>query len=172
MCYVNSPIISTLHSTDMNSSLFKLCLLTVCLVVVSARLYDRWGEPINNQPREDASTQQDFFRDWVQHRRSCKEKWSPCSSSTECCNTGCGMTLDRTAKAQCQICSYDAGRGHKVCWYPWMTSWAKRTFHLKSLVCSDDVGVSSSFFNLESFFSVTLKRFYFCVFVTCLTCKS
>ena len=52
------------------------------------------------------------------HRRGdCKEKGEVCSSSSECCNTGCAYKDQaKTERYQCQICS--SSGGEKTCFYP------------------------------------------------------
>ncbi|KAL9950909.1 hypothetical protein ACROYT_G043481 [Oculina patagonica] len=89
-------------NTDMKYSLLLVCLLTICVIaLVSARDDDQYYEP-------------DVFRKWVLSRRGCKEKGEECSSSSECCNTGCPSDFNGV-KYQCQICSFDGHR--RTCYY-------------------------------------------------------
>ena len=73
------------------------------------------------------------------HRRGdCKEKGEVCSSSSECCNTGCAYKDQaKTERYQCQICSSYAGE--KTCYYPWvkpeyLETWKHGVYRFSSLV--------------------------------------
>ena len=88
--------------------LVVLCFLSVTLVS-GYRLHERLDRgPFNPlQARWE-----------LPHRRGdCKEKGEVCSSSSECCNTGCAYKDQaKTERYQCQICS--SYGGEKTCYYP------------------------------------------------------
>lgn len=100
----------------MNTSLFTVCLLTFCLVVVSARFYPRRKRPLNDAP--------DFIREYY-GLPACEPEGGECESSSQCCSPIATCSMAEDYKRRC-FSPFDQADKRAIIWtnsVPYYSPW-------------------------------------------------